>query len=111
MPLQLLDNNGRPIAGGCVFTYVSGTTTPLASYSDAAGMVLNANPVILDSAGRARIFLTAAAYTLKLVTQGGVNCASGVAVWTIEISSKPVASRACRASARRKARERHQQGQ
>jgi hypothetical protein len=84
MPLQLLDNNGRPIAGGCVFTYVSGTTTPLASYSDAAGMVLNSNPVILDSAGRARIFLTAAAYTLKLVTQGGVNCASGVTVWTID---------------------------
>ena len=81
---QFFDQNGHPLAGGCVFTYQSGTLTPLPSYSDAAGIFLNSNPVILDAAGRANIFLTAVAYTLKLYTHGGVNCATGLQQWTID---------------------------
>lgn len=39
--------------GGQLFTYASGTTTPLTTYSDAAGTVPNTNPVILDTNGSA----------------------------------------------------------
>jgi hypothetical protein len=54
---QLFDNNGDLLAGGQVYTYAAGTTTPLATYSNSTGSA-NANPVVLDSAGRANIFLT-----------------------------------------------------
>lgn len=49
-------NNGLPLAGGRVLTFESGTTTPKATYTDAAETVENANPVILDSRGEAVIF-------------------------------------------------------
>ena len=29
---QFLDNNGQPIAGGLIYTYASGTNTPLATF-------------------------------------------------------------------------------
>lgn len=57
--LQFIDENGAPLAGGKVWTYVGGTmSTPLATYTDQTGGTANANPVILDSSGRASIWLT-----------------------------------------------------
>jgi hypothetical protein len=87
IPGQYFDVNGRPLAGGCICTYVSGTTTPLATFSDAAGSVPNTNPVQLDSAGRARLFLQGQAYTLKLYAHGTTNnCATslGPIQWSID---------------------------
>jgi hypothetical protein len=52
-----LDANGNPLAGGKVYTYAAGTTTPKATYTDSTGLVANANPVILDSAGYASIWV------------------------------------------------------
>lgn len=51
------DANGAPLAGGKLYTYAAGTTTPLATYTDASGSVANANPIILDAAGRASVWL------------------------------------------------------
>lgn len=51
--VQLFDDEGAPLAGGKINTYVAGTTTPKATYTTGAGSVANANPIILDSAGRA----------------------------------------------------------
>ena len=58
---QFLDNNGNPLAGGLLYTYAAGTTTPQATYTTAAGNVANANPIVLDSAGRVanQVWLTA----------------------------------------------------
>jgi len=53
---QFCDANGKPLAGGYVYFYEVGTTTPKATYQDLALSVANANPVILDSAGRATIW-------------------------------------------------------
>ena len=55
--MQFFDNNGDPLAGGKLYTYEAGTTTPLATYTDEGGGTANTNPVILDSAGRANIWL------------------------------------------------------
>lgn len=55
---QLFDNFGALLAGGKIYTYAGGTTTPLATFTDASGSGENTNPIILDSAGRADIFLT-----------------------------------------------------
>lgn len=54
---QFIDANGDPLVGGKVYTYEAGTTTPIATYVDFNGVTQNTNPVILDSAGRADIWL------------------------------------------------------
>lgn len=64
--LQFVDANGNPLAGGKLYTYAAGTTTPLATYTTNAGNIANANPVILDSAGRASVWLAAGAYKFVL---------------------------------------------
>lgn len=69
---QFLDNNGDPLAAGQVFTYAGGTSTPLATYTDSSGGTPNTNPVILDGAGRASIWLGASAYRIVVETAGGV---------------------------------------
>lgn len=56
--LRFVDNNGNALAGGKVYTYTAGTTTPLATYTDSTGATANANPVILDSRGEADIWLS-----------------------------------------------------
>jgi len=66
------DNSGNPLSGGKVYTYVAGTSTPLASYTDRGGSVANANPVVLNSAGRASIWLqTNVAYKIRVDDSAG----------------------------------------
>jgi len=62
------DANGNPLAGGKVYTYLAGTLTPRATYTDQGGTTPNANPVILDSAGRANIWLDDSASYKFVVT-------------------------------------------
>ena len=54
---KFTDSNGNPLAGGKLYTYQSGTTTPQATYTDSSGATPNANPVILDSNGEASVWL------------------------------------------------------
>ena len=49
---QFFDSNGVPLAGGKLYTYAAGTTTPAATYTSSSGVTPHANPIILDSAGR-----------------------------------------------------------
>jgi len=71
---QFLDGNGNPLTAGKLYTYIAGTTTPLTTYTTAAGSTPNTNPIILDSAGRADIFLTAgSAYKFVLANAGNVT--------------------------------------
>jgi hypothetical protein len=49
---QFFNDDGDPLAGGKVSTYIANTSTPLAVYTDAEGAVAHTNPIILDSAGR-----------------------------------------------------------
>lgn len=51
-----LDANGQPLAAGKVYFYVPNTLTPKATWSNSGETVTNANPVPLDSAGRAIIY-------------------------------------------------------
>ena len=74
---QFLTDAGVVAAGYKLYTYESGTTTALASYSDSGG-TSNANPIVLDSEGRAKIFLSGNAYKFVLKT------AADVTVWTID---------------------------
>lgn len=49
---QFFDNNGVPLAGGKIYTYEAGTTTPLATYTSSTGNTAHTNPIVLDAAGR-----------------------------------------------------------
>jgi hypothetical protein len=49
---QFFDDNGVPLAGGLIYTYQAGSSTPLVTYTDNGGTIANANPIILDASGR-----------------------------------------------------------
>lgn len=65
---QFFDDNGDPLNGGKLYTYEAGTTTNKTTYQDDAGEAAHANPIILDSAGRApaEVWGTTGAYKLRL---------------------------------------------
>ena len=56
--LQAFDDYGALLAGGKIYTYAGGTSTPLVTYQDLNGATPNANPVVLDAAGRAIVRVT-----------------------------------------------------
>lgn len=49
---QLFDDNGNPLSGGTINTYLAGTTTNAATYTTSAGNIAHTNPIVLDGAGR-----------------------------------------------------------
>jgi len=78
---QFFDNNGNPLAGGKIFTYAAGTTTPQATYTTSAGNVAHTNPIVLNSAGRVvsggEIWLTdAVSYKFVLETTTAITIAT-----------------------------------
>lgn len=70
---RAFDANGIPLAGGKLWSYRAGTTTPLATYTDSTGLVQNTNPIILDSTGSAPAWLGDSSYTFNLFDQDDVQ--------------------------------------
>lgn len=68
---QYFDNNGVVLSGGKIYTYLSGTSTPAVTYSDAIGTP-NTFPIVLDAAGRCRIYLDVLAYKFLVTDSNGV---------------------------------------
>ena len=50
--ISFLGTTGLPLAGGKLYTYQAGSSTPLASYTTINGNIANANPIILGSDGK-----------------------------------------------------------
>jgi hypothetical protein len=69
--VQFFDDNGNPLSGGKLYTYDAGTTTPKTTWTTSAETTPNANPVVLDSAGRATVFLNGS-YRFDLKTSADV---------------------------------------
>ena len=61
-----LDNSGNPLSSGKLYSYLAGTSTPAATYSDSTLATPNANPTILDAGGRASVYLSASSYKFVL---------------------------------------------
>jgi len=57
---QFFTTTGIPLAGGKIYTYKAGSSTPLATYTDNTGATANANPIVLGTDGRpsSEIWLT-----------------------------------------------------
>lgn len=74
--VQFFDANGVPLAGGKLYTCVAGLScpgNPQATYTDSTASVQNSNPVILDSAGRAQVWIGSLAYRLVLQDANSVQ--------------------------------------
>jgi microcystin-dependent protein len=70
---QQFDARGRPLAGGFLYFYASGTTTPQSAYQDSSLTIAHPNPIELDSAGRVPVFYLAdGAIKIRLTDSGGV---------------------------------------
>jgi microcystin-dependent protein len=80
---QFIDAAGIPLAGGFLYTYEAGTTTPQATYTDSTAATANSNPIILDSRGEANIWLSSANYKFKLTD------ANGTEIWTVDNIAAP----------------------
>ena len=49
---QFFTDDNSVLSGGKIYTYAAGTTTPQTTYTSVLGASANANPIILNSAGR-----------------------------------------------------------
>lgn len=79
-------NAGIPLAAGKICTTASGTNTNLATYPTYADAVAqtnaNANPVVLDAAGRGNIWIRSGPYRIIIYAAGTGNLCNGSAVGT-----------------------------
>ena len=70
---QIYGSDGNPLVGGKIYTYAAGTTTPLATYTDAGAGTANTNPIILNSLGQANIWLApSSSYKFSVFTSADV---------------------------------------
>lgn len=70
--MQFLDDNGNPLSYGKVYTYYAGTTdTEKYTYTDWQGTTPHTNPITLDAAGRAVIYLTTGNYKIVVYDADG----------------------------------------
>jgi hypothetical protein len=83
--LQFFGTDGLPLVGGKLYTYAAGTTTPIATYTDNTQASLNTNPVILDSAGQASVWLTD-----QITYKYTLTDADDVPLFTVDYVSVPV---------------------
>jgi hypothetical protein len=81
------DDDGAPLNGGLLYTYEAGTTTPKATYTDSTGGTPNANPVVLDSAGRATVFISGSyKFTLKDSSGNTIKTTDNVTAFSLSES-------------------------
>jgi hypothetical protein len=85
LPIQkFFGNNGRPLAGGLLFTYEAGTSTKVATYTDASGSIQNTNPIVLDFRGECRLWLDPKqSYKIVLSPPGDTDPPTRP-IWTVD---------------------------
>ena len=75
---QQSDANGDPYSGGKLYVYTNTTTTLITLYSDSAGTVMAANPIVADSSGRLPVRYAGASTALTLTFKTSAD----VSVWS-----------------------------
>ena len=87
---QFFDNSGVPLAGGLIYSYLAGTTTPLVTYTSSTGLTAHPNPIVLDSAGRINEVWIPEGTNCKFVLQTSTNVLIGTYDSLFPIASLPV---------------------
>jgi microcystin-dependent protein len=71
---QQFDAQGRPLAGGLFYTFVTGTTTPQNAFQDTSLTIPFPNPIVLDASGRLPPFYLAdGTIKIRLTNSSGVT--------------------------------------
>jgi hypothetical protein len=76
--VTFVNASGGPCAGCSIATFAAGTTTPSPTYTDSTGTSVNTNPIILDAAGGANIWVGRSSYKFILKT------ALGATIWSVD---------------------------
>lgn len=86
------DKCGHPLAGGNVFAFEAGTSTPKDTYADAAGTIPNTHPIKLDYRGEADIFLLTGRYRFVVYSCTGTKIydVDDVGEWLGKVSADNV---------------------
>jgi hypothetical protein len=85
LPIQkFFGNNGRPLAGGLLFTYEAGTSDKVATYTDASGSSQNTNPIVLDFRGECRIWLDPQQSYKFILSPPGDTDPPTRPIWTVD---------------------------
>jgi microcystin-dependent protein len=87
---QFFDNSGVPLAGGLIYSYLAGTTTPLVTYTSSTGLTAHPNPIVLDSAGRINEVWIPEGTNCKFALQTSTNVLIGTYDSLFPIASLPV---------------------
>lgn len=69
---RFVDSDGNALAGGKIWTYAAGTTTPKATYTDYTAVANNTNPIILNANGEADIWLASSFYKFVVMNSSDV---------------------------------------
>jgi formylmethanofuran dehydrogenase subunit C len=71
---QQFDAQGRPLSGGLLYFFASGTSTPQTPFVDVALTLAHPNPIVLDSSGRVPMFYLAdGTIKIRLTDKNGVT--------------------------------------
>jgi hypothetical protein len=71
---QQFDSLGRPLSGGKLYFFQTGTSTPQSAYQDTALTIAHPNPMTLDSSGRiAAFYLADGSIKIRLADAAGVT--------------------------------------
>lgn len=81
---KFTDANDNPLAGGLLYTYVAGTSTPTTTYQDADGATPNTNPIVLDAGGECNLWIPDG-FSFKFVLKN----ADDVTQWTQDKVTNP----------------------
>lgn len=81
---RFFDSNGLPLAGGQLYSYQAGTTTPQVTYSNSTGTT-NSNPVVLDANGYADVWLDPT-LSYKFILQDS----NSTVLWSVDNVSFPL---------------------
>ena len=81
--IQYLNSAGQPLAGAFLCSFAAGTSTPLATYTDSTAGTPNTNPIVLDSNGRASVWVGPSLYKFILYVGGNGACpGTGAVQWS-----------------------------
>lgn len=81
---KFFGNDGRPLNGGLLFTYVAATTTKIATYTDSTGGTPNTNPIVLNFRGEANIWLDPLLVYKFVLSPPGDTDPPTNPIWTVD---------------------------
>lgn len=88
------NTTGAPLAGGLLYTYASGGSSPIPAYKDSALSVAWSNPIQLDAFGRATIYLSPVGYHMTLTDSVGNTIWDVDPVYGTALASDMIAAQA-----------------